>query len=98
MKKFFKILGIVLGLLILVLVLLVGYWYFRPNRAQVNTTLVPETWDVTTDRMHNSNTDLIEWQGKFYIAYVSSPFHFGNDASVLHVKWSSDRGRRHSRP
>ncbi len=92
MKKIIKIIGMVLGLVILALVLLVGYWYMRPNRAQVKTDLVLETWNVTNDAMHNSNTDMIEWNGKFYISYVSSPFHFGNDASVLHVKRSGDKG------
>jgi hypothetical protein len=43
--------------------------------------------------MHNSNTDMIQWQDRFYLAYVSSPYHFGNDKSVLHVKTSSDLGR-----
>jgi hypothetical protein len=93
MKKFLKTIGIILGSIILALVLLVGYWYFRPNRAKVNMDVVLESWNVTNDRMHNSNTDMIEWQGKFYIAFVSSPYHFGNDASVLHVKRSSDKGR-----
>lgn len=92
MKKFFKIIGTVLIFFVLAAVLWVGYWLIRPNRAQVNTNLVLESWDVTHDKMHNSNTDMIEWQGKFYIAYVSSPFHFGNDASVLHVKRSGDKG------
>ena len=36
---------------------------------------------------------MIAWQDQYYIAYVSSPYHFGNDASVLHVKRSSDEGR-----
>ena len=35
---------------------------------------------------------MIQWRGLFYIAYVSSPFHFGSDKSVLHVKFSSDQG------
>ncbi len=93
MKKLVKIIGIVLGVVILLLVLLVGYWYLRPNRAQVNPNIVVETWDVTRDGMHNSNTDMIAWQGVFYLSYVSSPFHFGNDASVLHITRSNDQGR-----
>ena len=92
MKKILKTLGITVGFLIFALVLLVGYWYLRPNRAQVNPKVVLQTWDVANDGMHNSNTDMIEWQGNFYISYVSSPYHFGNDASVLHVKRSGDKG------
>ncbi len=93
MKKVFKTLGMLFGFFILALVLLVGYWYLRPNRANVNPSVVLTSWNVTNDSMHNSNTDMIAWQGKFYIAYVSSPFHFGNDASVLHVKRSGDEGK-----
>lgn len=92
LKTIFKTIGIVLGSLILALVLLVGYWYLRPNRAQVNSGVVLNTWDITRDGMHNSNTDMIRWQGKFYISYISSPFHFGSDASVLHIKRSNDLG------
>ncbi len=92
MKKILKTVSIVLGLLVLALALLVGYWYVRPNRAQVDPTVVLKTWDIANDGMHNSNTDMIQWQGQFFIAYVSSPFHFGNDASVLHVKRSGDQG------
>jgi hypothetical protein len=92
MKKVFKTLGILLGMIILALALLVGYWYLRPNRANVNPGVVLATQNVTSDSQHNSNTDMIAWQGQFYIAYVSSPFHFGNDASVLHIKRSSDKG------
>lgn len=91
--KILKILGLVLGGLILALALVIGYIYVRPNQAQVDGKVIVESWDVANDSMHNSNTDLIEWQGQFYIAYVSSPYHFGNDASVLHVKRSSDTGR-----
>jgi hypothetical protein len=91
--KVLKVVGLVLGGLALALALLIGYIYLRPNRARVDTSTVVESWDVANDEMHNSNTDLIEWQGQFYAAYVSSPYHFGNDASVLHVKRSADLGR-----
>ena len=59
----------------------------------MDTNVVVETWDIANDKLHNSNTDMIGWQGKFYIAYVSSPYHFGSNNSVLHVKVSTDTGR-----
>ncbi len=93
MKAILRAVGIVLGVLLLSFVLLVGYWYFRPNQAQVDPKIVRASWDVANDGMHNSNTDMIEWNGQYYLAYVSSPYHFGNDASVLHVKRSSDHGK-----
>lgn len=92
MKRILGVLGTIIGAAILLAVVLAGYWYVRPNRAQVNPAIVTKSWDIANDRMHNSNTDMIEWQGKFYLAYVSSPYHFGNDASVLHVQRSGDSG------
>jgi len=95
--KILKFVGIALGSLIgailVFLLVLFGYWYLRPNRAHVNTSVVVSSWDIANDKNHNSNTDMIEWQGKFYIAYVSSPFHFASNKSVLHIKTSSDQGQ-----
>ena len=93
MKTFLKAIGQILTILLLTIILLFGYWYVRPNRAQVNQDVVLETWDIANDGQHNSNTDMIRWQGQFYSSYVSSPYHFGNDASVMHIKRSSDMGR-----
>jgi hypothetical protein len=95
MEKILKTIGWVFGSLVVILVLLaslIAYWYLRPNRAQVNTSIVVDSWDIANDRMHNSNTDLIVWQGKYYVSYVSSPFHFGSKESALHVKVSTDQG------
>lgn len=95
MEKVLKVLGWILGGLVVILLLLaalVAYWYTRPNRAQVNSTAVLETWDIARDGMHNSNTDMIDWQDKFYISYVSSPYHFASEESALLVKLSTDLG------
>ncbi len=92
MKKIIKALGSIIGCILLGVLLLLAYWYFRPNRARVNAEIVTETWAVTNDDFHNSNTDLIKWKDAFYLAYVSSPYHFGNDDSVMHVKRSLDKG------
>lgn len=71
---------------------LVYYWYLLPNNAQVNSQIVLDSWNVTQDDMHNSNTDMIRWQNEFYLAYVSSPYHFSSDASVLYIKRSDNKG------
>ena len=92
MKKFFGYIGSFLTILVLALLAVFAYWYFRPNRARVDPAVVTNTWAIASDSLHNSNTDMIEWRGLFYLAYVSSPFHFGSDQSVLHVKFSSDLG------
>ena len=92
MKKFFGFIGSLIAILITALLLLFGYWYLRPSQAHVNPLVVVNSWDIANDSLHNSNTDMLEWRGLFYIAYVSSPFHFGSDKSVLHVKFSNDQG------
>lgn len=93
MRKFLTIFSIVIGLLLFGSGLLFAYWYLRPNRAHVNTNIVLETWAVTNDDLHNSNTDMIEWRDAFYLSYVSSPYHFGNDDSIMHVIRSFDKGK-----
>jgi hypothetical protein len=83
MVKLLKWLGLALGLLVLLLALLVGYWYFRPSQADVSSTLYGETWTAVANGAHNSNTDLIFWDGAFYLVHASSPFHFASDQSRL---------------
>lgn len=92
MKKLLVTFGILVGSLLIGVISLIGYWYLRPNRAQVNSDIVLETWDIDAGQAHNSNTDMIRWGDSIYIAYVSSPYHFASDASVLHVKRSNDLG------
>ncbi len=93
MRIFLKIIGQILGITLLVVLFLLGYWYLRPNRAQVNPDVVVETWAITDDNAHNSNTDMILWNDVFYLSYVSSPYHFGNDESMMHIFRSFDQGR-----
>jgi len=92
MKKVLKGVGKGLGILLLGVVILLAYWYLRPNRTQVNTDVVVESWAITDADRHNSNTDMIQWNGETYIAYITSPYHFSNEASTLHIKHSNDLG------
>ena len=93
MRKIFKILLVILVSLALLLGALFAYWFLRPNRARVDPTIVRESWAIVDDGTHNSNTDMIAWSGAYYLAYVSSPYHFGSDESVMHVTRSYDQGR-----
>ena len=99
MKNFLKILKItgislvtLVGVVVLFLAILFGYWYLRPNQAHVDKSVVVDSWDIANDKNHNSNTDMIQWKDRFYIAYVSSPFHFASNKSVLHIQVSNDLG------
>jgi hypothetical protein len=80
--------------LVLLLLLSFGglliYWCVRPNRAFVNPSLQMEDWDVVKDGRHNSNTDLIFWRGRFYLAHAASPFHMGSKRCRLVLRRSAD--------
>jgi hypothetical protein len=88
--KILKWFGIVLAVLVLLLLLMVGYWYLRPNQAGVSDDLYGETWIAVDDGLHNSNTDMIYWNDAFYLIYASSPFHFASKDSRLHILRSED--------
>jgi hypothetical protein len=62
----------------------------RRNRAFINPGLEMETWDVVADGAHNSNTDLVQFEGSFYLAHQTSPWHFGSEESRLVVRRSAD--------
>ena len=64
--------------------------YVSPNRSWINPLLKLETWHVTNDRWHNSNTDLTWFKGRFYLAHAASPFHFASEKCRIWIKSSID--------
>jgi len=89
-KKVAKRIGLGLGVLVVAVLSLVGYWRFRSNTAEIVPGLCPESWVAVGDGMHNSNTDLIWWRGHFYLIHASSPWHFGSEACHLVLHRSTD--------
>lgn len=65
------------------------YWAYRPNTSYINPNLEMKTWNAISDGEHNSNTDMIEWKGQFWMIHASSPFHLGTSESKL-VIWKSN--------
>lgn len=63
---------------------------WRPNRAEIAPGLELEHWDIVADGRHNSNTDLIEWQGDFLLVHDERPYHFGSPEARLVVRRSRD--------
>lgn len=49
-----------------------------------------EHWTVVSDGAHNSNTDMIEWQGGLLLVHATSPWHLGSTRSRLVVRRSPD--------
>lgn len=78
-----KTLGLAVGATLL-------HWHLRPNRASANSDVVLETWDAVADGTHNSNTDLIHWNGFFYLIHQTSPYHMGSEKSRLILRRSED--------
>jgi hypothetical protein len=92
-KKIVKWIVMVLGGLLGALMLFLLFSYLRPNQSQVDTSVVTETWPIVSDGCHNSNTDLIEWNGAWYLIHASAPFHFASADTYLSLKRSTDNGR-----
>lgn len=49
-----------------------------------------EHWSVVSDGEHNSNTDLIRWEGDLLLVHAASPWHLASTRSRLLVKRSTD--------
>jgi hypothetical protein len=86
-------LAITFGVLLLASVVLLAYAWLRPNRAVVDPRLALEHWDAVSDGEHNSNTDMIEWQGDFLLVHDARPYHLGTPDSRLVVRRSPDARR-----
>ncbi len=70
--------------------ILIFYWLFRVNRSKIHSKLNMKLWAVVSNSMHNSNSDMTFWKGKFYLIHASSPFHFGTTECKLVLKQSID--------
>lgn len=79
-------LGILAGALVLALGLPLATWTLRPNRAEVDPAIVAESFDLVRDSLHNSNTDFVKLGGRYWLAFVASPYHFGSSESRLHLR------------
>lgn len=67
-----------------------AYLWWRPNRAQVDPRLALEHWDAVADGLHNSNTDMLLWQGDFLLVHDARPYHFGSPDARIVVRRSKD--------
>ncbi len=66
------------------------YWLARHNTASIEPSLDMKTWDIVADGTHNSNTDLIYWDGHFYLVHQTSRYHLGTERSKLIIRKSTD--------
>ena len=92
--KFFKWFGFFLILLLSMLLGMIIYWFIRPNTSEINYSLSMEYWVAMGLKIeghsHNSNTDMIYWNGSFYLVHQNSPYHLTSKQSKLIIWRSSD--------
>jgi hypothetical protein len=62
----------------------------RPRVAGVDPQVVRESWDVVANGAHNANTDMIDFDGWFYLCHQTSPYHLGSSRSRLFLWRSRD--------
>lgn len=96
LKKFLKWFSLSLATVLVLVFALFAYWYNRPNGAEVDPLLAMELWPAVSDDMHDSNTDLIHWQGNFYLVHARSGSHLGTSDARLLV-WRSPDARQWTR-
>jgi len=84
---------VVTSALVVLVVGILAWWSLRPNRARVDARLRIEHWPAVADGVHNSNTDMIEWQGDLLLVHDARPYHLGTPRSRLVVRRSADGGR-----
>jgi hypothetical protein len=56
----------------------------------ISPALPLQTWPVVDDGRHNAFTDLLHWQGHFWLVYISSPSHFASKDSRVVLLRSED--------
>ncbi|MFX0070603.1 MAG: hypothetical protein ACFFAO_05870 [Candidatus Hermodarchaeota archaeon] len=66
------------------------YWSLRRNKSKVHPELKAKYWAAVADGLHNSNTDMTFWNGKFYLIHAASVFHFGTEVCKLVLRRSVD--------
>ncbi len=90
LRSSLKSIGIALLVLFLLVSTLFAYWFYRPIDYNANSNIRIDTWNVVNDGKHNAFTDMIYWNGSFYLAYTVSSFHSGSVYSKIVIKKSSD--------
>ncbi len=49
--------------------------FLTQNKSVVNREIVLEDWDAVKNGLHNSNTTLIDFDGRLYMSHQARPFH-----------------------
>lgn len=85
--------GLALAAVLLLLLALLLYGWLRPNRAVPDPRLAIDQVAAIADGEHNSNTDLIRWNGDYLLVHDARPTHLGSPDARLVVRRSPDARR-----
>jgi hypothetical protein len=67
------------------------YWKFRsPTDLNIAESLQIEAYTAVPPDVHHSNTDLIEYKGRYVLAHATSPWHFASRKCRLVLRSSQD--------
>ena len=90
LSKSLKVFFLYIAIFLFTFGILIFYWLLRVNRSKIHPKLKIKLWVAVSNSMHNSNSDMTFWNGKFYLIHASSPFHFGTTECKLVLKQSID--------
>ena len=90
MKKVYNIILFLLFSTIFLITGLMAYWIIRPNTSFVDPSLGLESWDVPMQSSHDAFTDMVYWNGEFYLSFRSATIHSPIDDSKITVLKSPD--------
>ncbi|HOK10256.1 MAG TPA: hypothetical protein PLT82_05410 [Candidatus Hydrogenedens sp.] len=68
----------------------------RANQSEVDARFDYRLEVMYSDGLHNSNSDLICWRGRFYLVHANSPFHLASEQCKLFL-WESNDGTKWTR-
>lgn len=88
--KVVKVLLIIILFMILIPTFFLAVSVLRPNRSVIEKDLAVETWPAVSDKKHNSNTDLVYFNGYFWLIHASAPWHFASEETKLVLLRSTD--------
>ncbi len=90
MKKIYNLILILIFSSIFMATGLIAYWMIRPNTSFVDPSLGIESWDVPMQSAHDAFTDMVYWNGEFFLSFRSAPMHSPIDDSKIVVLKSTD--------
>lgn len=69
-------------------------WTSRHNTSYLNPGMQIHSWYVTNDNQHNAFTDMIQWNGSFYLVFRTAYSHISHKSRLILLKSGNARNWR----